>query len=464
MKLICTLIVILAIQAQALAQTPFPCDNTAYQTKGSNTNVELFNYNLSTGAQTKLVSFNNLANCLAFNPTDNMLWICITNAPIATTPAQLTRIDAAGVLTAMTVPNLSTAIGVNPTAGGVTANGYYVINRSSAPTNTDYIVIDINPARSTYLQMVDPSAGYAVAAAPYYKTANAAMPFSDMAYNTADGLFYGVDNTGRIATLNIVTGVYTTGNAVVETATATAIGSGTYGSAYIDVTGRLYAITNSGKSYKITIPSGAAVLLSSMGVTSTNTDGASCPTSTVVPVSLTSFDAIAAGRQVNVYWKTESEISTSHFDVERSTDKVSFEKAGTIAAGAQSTGSAYVFPDRNPLGGKSYYRLKIIDNDGSFVYSNVAEVKIKGTAINVSGASPNPFIDKVEITVETVQPEALKITVSDMKGRAVRSFNVNIGGGSRKIAVADLVSLSAGTYTLTVSTQKDVLTQKIIKH
>lgn len=257
----------------------FVCGNTAYHTKGPNSNVELFTYNMLTGTTSApIVSFNALANALVYNPADNMLWILVTPFPSLSTGPVLNRVDANGVLTPVTVPNSAAVFNpnaINPTAGGVTSNGYYVVKRAANPASADYVVIDINPSRATYLQIVDPANSFAVAASPYYKTATAPLTIADLAYNSADGLFYGITSSGAIATLNIATGAYTVGNAI--TVNGTAAGADTYGSTFIDATGSLYAITNNGRSFRIQIPSGAAILLSSSGTSVTNTDGASCP-------------------------------------------------------------------------------------------------------------------------------------------------------------------------------------------
>lgn len=266
----------------------FTCNNTTFHTKGSNANVELFTYNLLTATTSApLVSFNDLANALAYNPTDNLLWLMIT--PVATGgaitgPARLARVDANGAVAMMAVPNLDAIFntnGLNPTSGGITPNGYYVVKRSSSAASADYAIIDINPARTTYLQVVDPSNSYSIATTPFYKTASAAMDITDWAYNTSDGLFHGVTATGKLATLNIATGAYTIGNTI-TLPDGTSAGSNTYGSVFIDATGSLYTIANNGRSLKVSLPSGNAVLLSAAGTAVTNTDGANCHTSSTL--------------------------------------------------------------------------------------------------------------------------------------------------------------------------------------
>jgi hypothetical protein len=273
--------------------TPFPCDGTAYLLKGPNNNGQLFKHNVVTGITdpTPLASFGGIANGLGYSPIDNTLWMLVTIGNLGTSRAKLTRVDAAGVVTTFEIPNLPTALGINPSAAGITSTGYFVAKTSSATTGApgagtagvndgdNYVVIDINPSRTaTYLQIVDPANSYAVSAAPYFKetVGNTGITMADLAYNSNNGLFYGVTNTGSIATLNISTGAFTIGNPMTLSTGASIPVSATYNSTYIDATGFLYAIDGNGITYRIQMPTGNAVIISNAGII-TNGDGANCP-------------------------------------------------------------------------------------------------------------------------------------------------------------------------------------------
>lgn len=272
--------------------TPFVCNDTTYLLRGPNTAGELFKHNLITGItdSTPLATFGGTSNALAYSPIDNTLWLLVTQDPLtATSRAKLTRVDGAGVITTFDIPNLSTALGINPTSAAITSTGYYVAKVSAAISGSagagmndgdNYVVVDINPARPTYLQIVDPANGYALAAAPYYKETigNVGMTWSDFAYRSSDGLMYGLDNNSKIATLNIVTGAYTVGNSVTMPDGSTLPGA-TFPASYIDNTGSLYQIDVSGNTYRIMLPSGNAVFMSQAASNPiSNGDGANCPT------------------------------------------------------------------------------------------------------------------------------------------------------------------------------------------
>lgn len=105
-----------------------------------------------------------------------------------------------------------------------------------------------------------------------------------------------------------------------------------------------------------------------------------------------------SGKEMNgsnlLNWLTLSENNSSHFEIERSADALSFEKIGSVkAAGNSNCLREYSFNDTNPFHGINYYRLKQVDIDEKFIYSNV--VVIKNEKVNQYAIFPNPVQDKL---------------------------------------------------------------------
>jgi hypothetical protein len=122
---------------------------------------------------------------------------------------------------------------------------------------------------------------------------------------------------------------------------------------------------STGKSALFNVASGASINNIDAGLSSTTT----------VPVSLLSFTAQKKDKYVMLYWQTSSEQNNSHFDVERSTNANRFQTVGRVAgAGNSATIRRYQFPDQQPNEGINYYRLKQVDRDGGFHYSNITSV------------------------------------------------------------------------------------------
>ena len=95
-----------------------------------------------------------------------------------------------------------------------------------------------------------------------------------------------------------------------------------------------------------------------------------------LPLTLITFDAQLIDKDVLLQWSTSFEENTSHFDIERSADGMSFTFIGNVnAAGNSSSERNYDFTDKDPFNGINFYRLKMVDADDKFVYSKAIAVK-----------------------------------------------------------------------------------------
>ncbi|MBD2757173.1 T9SS type A sorting domain-containing protein [Spirosoma sp. BT704] len=111
-----------------------------------------------------------------------------------------------------------------------------------------------------------------------------------------------------------------------------------------------------------------------------------------LPVEFVVYDGKwveGAGNQLT--WITSWEKGTSHFLIERSSDAISFEAVGRVAAlGNSSTNQRYSFVDKGPSSGLWYYRLKQVDLDGTYTHSQIIAVRIGNESLESLTISPNP--------------------------------------------------------------------------
>ncbi|KAA0989069.1 T9SS type A sorting domain-containing protein [Dyadobacter aurulentus] len=105
-----------------------------------------------------------------------------------------------------------------------------------------------------------------------------------------------------------------------------------------------------------------------------------------LPVKLSSFLAKKEGEVALLNWTTVSEVNFDRFSIERSEDGKKWVAIGTVFPKSDLT-SDYSFSDKIPLPGANYYRLKMVDRDGSFAYSEIKEVAFDAKKIFVY---PNP--------------------------------------------------------------------------
>jgi hypothetical protein len=148
---------------------------------------------------------------------------------------------------------------------------------------------------------------------------------------------------------------------------------------------------------------------------------------TPLPVQLLSFTGYNKGSSNVLVWQTATEQNSNRFEVERTSPDPSkggrladFKAIGTLrAAGNSAVSTNYALTDTKPVIGLNYYRLKQIDNDGSFAYSNVISIENKGTGSTM--VYPNPVTNVLNISTSDRNQT---ITVTDAFGRVLYSNTV----------------------------------------
>lgn len=177
-----------------------------------------------------------------------------------------------------------------------------------------------------------------------------------------------------------------------------------------------------------------------------------------LPLNLLSFAAVNKPNSVLLNWKTDNEINTSHFIAQRSEDAVHFNAIGNVPAYNSPGTHVYQLEDIQPLNGTSYYRLKQVDNDGAFVYSNIIAIS-RNNAENKITVFPNPVKDVVTITFSPSDQQR-KLLVTDAKGSVVKTIIIPAGATSIR---ANMSALSNGVYNLVIDNRKKALVQQVIK-
>jgi hypothetical protein len=178
-----------------------------------------------------------------------------------------------------------------------------------------------------------------------------------------------------------------------------------------------------------------------------------------LPVDLLNFTATSINNTVKLQWQTTNEINSDYFTIERSSDGLSFSGIGKVNAAGNSNGlKQYEFIDQTPLsqgrgvGGEAYYRLKEVDLDGNYKYSNILLVKMPQVQpLIIMG---NPVQNNLQINIASSQTNYLSIF--DFTGRRLNSFTAQSG-----VQNIDVSSLTAGTYVLQMITADGQVYDKV---
>lgn len=118
-----------------------------------------------------------------------------------------------------------------------------------------------------------------------------------------------------------------------------------------------------------------------------------------LPVVLVGFNAnLASDNKVNIQWTTQQEISTDHFEIQRSSDGLSWQTIATVkASGYSALQKSYSIEDAAPQGGTNLYRLRMVDLDAKFGFSSVVNVRL--SLLGKVSIFPNPTVNNVNISL-----------------------------------------------------------------
>lgn len=185
----------------------------------------------------------------------------------------------------------------------------------------------------------------------------------------------------------------------------------------------------------------------------------------VFPIALISFEAFPENEFVVLRWITESELNNDFFTVERSTDARTFGNLLAVqGAGTTQQTQVYEELDLEPLDGRSYYRLKSTDFDGSFSYSQIVEVNREMEQAWEMLVFPNPNSGS-HLNLQLTGLEAhqeLTIELLDMQGRAVFTRAFTPDSPNFDTALDLERRLSEGSYLLRLSSDLQQLSKLII--
>ena len=180
-----------------------------------------------------------------------------------------------------------------------------------------------------------------------------------------------------------------------------------------------------------------------------------------LPVKLLYFRGNSDAGINKLTWATSTEINAGYYSIERSTNGRDFTAIGKVdAAGNTNAITNYSYNDNSFAAGINYYRLKVVDKDGSYSYSSIIAIK-DGAPANIVSVYPNPAKDVLFVQVKAYEAQKATIAITDMQGRIVNTQMVQLANGNNNTSI-NVNSLPKGMYMITVNA-KDKTVVKFVK-
>ena len=175
-----------------------------------------------------------------------------------------------------------------------------------------------------------------------------------------------------------------------------------------------------------------------------------------LPVTLKSFAVSLQNNKPLLAWVTTNEVNMNKYVIERSTDAKNFTAVTSIAAKNKAGENSYSYTDISSLNGTVWYRIKMVDNDGSYTYSNAQPVSVKGILqLIIKG---NPVVSNLVISHAAAAGALLQVV--NENGVVVLKQSVN---GAATETSLNVSVLAAGTYYLVYRNGNETVSAKFVK-
>ncbi len=184
-----------------------------------------------------------------------------------------------------------------------------------------------------------------------------------------------------------------------------------------------------------------------------------CNNDIVLPLTLLDFNVKPQEGNINVLWQTANEINFSRFELQRSADAQNFK---TIAEIKGKGSGDYVFTDTEVEPFKVYYyRLKLLDKNGNFTYSNIKSASIVGK--NEAQIYPNPTSGILNLSIKSNSVANINFDVINISGQIIlnKSAGLNEGQNTIEISTSDF---PVGSYSVRFNSGLDLPALRFVKN
>ncbi len=201
-------------------------------------------------------------------------------------------------------------------------------------------------------------------------------------------------------------------------------------------------------------------LAGSPRLTHTNIDLGAYEYQGTLPVTITSFNASLVNGRTQLKWSVGAEVNVKGYQIERSHNGVDFQR---ITQTSSNHSSSYTAVDASPLIGVNYYRLKTLDQNGTYSYfGEIRDVKVLGLKGNLIRVYPNPVKgNEVSLSLSGFENGVFDYKLVSVSGANVQNGQLTFSGSLAKITLS--ASVSSGMYVLYLTNGTEIIVAKLMR-
>ena len=179
-----------------------------------------------------------------------------------------------------------------------------------------------------------------------------------------------------------------------------------------------------------------------------------------LPVLFGAFNGTLKGQSANLTWNTKTEINCKQFEIQKSNSGTTWQTVATVGAKNNAAGSQYSITDNSVTATKSYYRIKLVNLDGSCAYSSIIILR-KNAGSAIIDLLGNPVKDVINLNISNETASVYQLELLTIDGRKILSQRYSHPGGSGRVSIKVPGSVK-GNCILKVSNGTDQQSLKII--
>lgn len=179
-----------------------------------------------------------------------------------------------------------------------------------------------------------------------------------------------------------------------------------------------------------------------------------------LPAKLTAFGGYAENKTSVLNWKSEAEENLNYYEVQRSRDGIHFETISVVFAKGRMTND-YQITDASPFEGVNYYRLNMVDQDGSSKYSNIINIRFDSSITTLMNAYPNPAKSDITVQLDNLKEGKYTLKLITVTGQQLFEKPVQVMGARQSITITELEKYSNGIYSLGLYDQSGKCVQQM---